>query len=52
MLEVLDLTLVLLSRLPGVKSTQVFALVCLRIYLAAIDAVLAGFQFAYHQWLI
>lgn len=43
MLEVLDLALMLLSSLPGVKGAEVLALVCLRIHLAAIDAVLSGF---------
>ena len=40
MLEVLDVPLVLLCRLHTIKSPEVLALVCLRIQLPAIDAVL------------
>lgn len=49
MLKVLYLTLMLPGRLQRVKCTEVLTLMCLCIYLAAVDAVLSGFQFAYHD---
>ena len=52
-LEVLDLALVLLRRGEGGKRAEVAALARLRVHLARVEAVTAGFEFADHaDWAI
>jgi hypothetical protein len=49
-LEELDGTFVLLGRLVGAKSAQVFSLACARVELSGVKAILSGFQFANHGY--
>lgn len=48
-LEVLDLSLVLLGGFAGIEGAEVAAFVGLRVDLAGIDSIFAGFQFSDHD---
>jgi hypothetical protein len=49
-LEVLNLALVLLCRRAARKRAEIPPLVRLRIHLARVEPILAGFEFANHGW--
>jgi hypothetical protein len=47
--EILDCALVFFGCFQAIESAEIFAFICLRSFLARIDAVLSGFQFTYHK---